>query len=66
LSGIRKFFPGWGLPKDENGYEGTLAIHPTLGKPLVVLLCFLKNLPVSDMGDVIRQLYIEFYTLESE
>jgi hypothetical protein len=66
LSGIRKFFPDWGWPKDESGYEGTLTIHPTLGKLLVVLLCFLKNLPVSDMGDIIHRLYIEFYMLESE
>jgi hypothetical protein len=65
LMGIRKFFPEWGLPRHEAGYESQFSIHATEGSPLSILLAFLKQIPVVDMGNVARELSVEFYRLES-
>ena len=66
LCGIRKVCPGWGWNKEESGYEGQFAIHYIPGMPLSLLLCLLKKIPVEDMGDVIAQYYVDFYTLEGQ
>jgi len=66
LRGIRKLYPGWGSSKEESGYEGQFAIHYEPGKPLSLLICLLKKIPVDDMGDVIAQFYVDFYTLEGQ